>query len=250
MVDGPGYFFPFKWILSFYCFRFPGHGGEMALAILGIPRLWAQRLTIQMCAIASGINAVFIFFFFPETQYFRTHSTDEPRNNVTSSSEKEISTVEDEKTMPLSETPSPQRKRSYLQELKPWSKINPNTNYLNLLLRPWPLIVYPALLYSFLAYASILGSGTGIINTNASIYQNAPYHMTPGINSLIKISTFIGVTLGAYFGGSLTDRYVAWRARRNNGIFEPETRLEGLIVPLFIVPAGLIMYSPSFGANL
>lgn len=225
----------------------------MALAILGILHLWAQRLTTQMCAIATGINAVFIFFFFPETQYFRTRSTDdEQRDSVTSASEKETSTVEDEKTTstPLSETPSPQRKRSYLQELKPWSKINPNTNYLNLLLRPWPLIVYPALIYSFLAYAAILGSGTGIINTNASIYQNAPYHMTPGINSLIKISTFIGVTLGSYFGGSLTDRYIAWRARRNNGIFEPETRLEGLIVPLFIVPAGLIMYSPSFGANL
>jgi hypothetical protein len=225
----------------------------MALVILGILRLWAQILTIQMCAIAAGINAVFIFFFFPETQYFRTPSVnDEQRNSVTSANEKEISTVEDERTTstPLSETLSPQRKRSYLQELKPWSKINPNTNYLNLLLRPWPLIVYPALIYSFLAYAAILGSGTGIINTNAAIYQNAPYHMTPGINSLIKIATFIGVTLGVYFGGSLTDRYVAWRARRNNGIFEPETRLEGLIVPLFIVPAGLIMYSHSFGANL
>jgi hypothetical protein len=200
-----------------------------------------------MCAIATGLDAIFIFFFFPETQYFRTYSPE--GNVVTSVGEKTVSAEEEEKATSathLSEESSARPKKSYLQELKPWSKINPNTGFLKLLLRPWPLIVYPALIYSFLTYAAILGSGTGIINTNATIYQNAPYHMTPGINSLIKIPTFIGVTLGSYFGGALTDRYVAWRARRNNGIFEPETRLEALVLPVFIVPAGLIMYLPSF----
>ena len=38
----------------------------------------------------------------------------------------------------------------------------------------------------------------------------------------------------------MTDKYAAHRARRNNGIFEPETRLHLLLIPAVIVTAGLL----------
>jgi hypothetical protein len=65
--------------------------------------------------------------------------------------------------------------------------------------------------------------------------------MTPSINSLINISGVIGNVLGSYLGGALTDKYIEWQARRNGGIYEPEMRLVGLILPLLTTPAGLVM---------
>jgi hypothetical protein len=65
--------------------------------------------------------------------------------------------------------------------------------------------------------------------------------MSPGINSLINIPATIGIIIGAYCGGGLTDKFVEWRARKNNGVFEPETRLIALVLPFFLVPVGLLM---------
>ena len=54
------------------------------------------------------------------------------------------------------------------------------------------------------------------------------------------------VGIGTYAGSASTDRFAEWRARKNNGVFEPETRLVLLIMPFFIVPIGLLMYSLPF----
>jgi hypothetical protein len=43
----------------------------------------------------------------------------------------------------------------------------------------------------------------------------------------------------------MTDRFIQWRTRKNNGVYEPEKRLAALILPLFLVPTGTIMYFSS-----
>ncbi len=52
----------------------------------------------------------------------------------------------------------------------------------------------------------------------------------------------VGNIVGAISGGWLTDKYATWRARRNNGIFVPESRLPMLIIPAICVPVGLLMF--------
>jgi len=134
-------------------------------------------------------------------------------------------------------------KKTYLQELKPWSPLNTESNYLGLLLRPWPMIVYPATLYSFLTLSAMLAWYLCIYSTYASVFQGPPYNMSTGVSGLINIPASIGCFIGAYCGGGLTDKYVAYRARKNNGVFEPETRLPALIPSFFLVPVGLLMYT-------
>lgn len=103
------------------------------------------------------------------------------------------------------------------------------------------MVVYPAAVFGFLTYASGVGWILCATNTNASVFQHPPYNMTPAINGLIGIAGFIGIALGAYCGGGLTDKFAEWRARKNNGVFEPETRLAALVIPFFVVPFGLLM---------
>jgi hypothetical protein len=135
-------------------------------------------------------------------------------------------------------------RKTYLQELKPWSPINRDSNYLGLLLRPWPMIVYPATIYSYLTFSAMLAWYICIYATYASVFQLPPYSMSTGVSGLINLPASLGCFIGAYCGGGLTDKYVAYRARKNNGLFEPETRLPAMILPFFLVPIGLLMYPP------
>lgn len=68
--------------------------------------------------------------------------------------------------------------------------------------------------------------------------------MSPGINGLINVPAMIGIAVGSYCGGGLTDLLAERSARKNNGVYEPEARLVALILPFFFVPIGLLMYSP------
>jgi hypothetical protein len=185
-----------------------------------------------------ALDAIAIFLLFPETQYRR--DTPSPQDQESAYGKAAVS-------ISVMETPS---KKSYLQELVPWSGINPglprDTSLVNLFIRPWPLFFYPANLYSTITFSVALGCLTGIGNTAAPIFQGPPYNFSPGIQGLgIYLPGLIGSTIGALCGGPLTDTYTRWRTRKNHGVFEPEGRLVAMIIPIFVVPAGVLMFSPS-----
>lgn len=48
--------------------------------------------------------------------------------------------------------------------------------------------------------------------------------------------------LSSYYSGPIGDKFVLWKARRNGGIREPEHRLWLYVVPLLVVPSGLILW--------
>jgi hypothetical protein len=197
-------------------------------------------LTKQCGSIVTGLGAISILLFFPETQYNRKLITGIESDSASEGGE----VAEKGSDAPaVQEQLAPSNKRTFLQELSPWSGINHEQNFWKLLFRPLPMIVYPATIFGFLSYSATLAWFLCILDTNASIFQAPPYNMSPGVNSLINIANIIGVLLGAYAGGGLTDKFCEWRARKNNGVFEPETRLVALILPFFAVPIGLLMYS-------
>jgi hypothetical protein len=210
----------------------------VALAFLGII-IYSFSLTRKVGAIFAGINALAFFLLFPESQYIRDNghkpnlSTPTPREKPEASAAppREIG----------SDYPVENQKRTFLEELNPFSKIDPQKNYLLLLLKPLPLVLYPATLFGFLVFASSLGFFLAALSVNPSVFQAPPYNMSPAINGLINIPSLIGHFAGSISGGALTDKIAEWHARRNKGIFEPEARLIALIIPLIITPAGLLM---------
>jgi len=192
------------------------------------------------------VNALSIFFFFPETQYSRkynvatvsphpppTQDSQDGKENSTNNSDTEIATP--------SQSPA---KLTFLQQLRPWSGRNPHASYIHLFLRPWPLVLYPATIFSFLTFSTTLGWYVCMLNTSAAVFQAPPYLMSTGINGLINVSSIIGILIFCYLGGALTDKIAEWAARRNNGVYEPEARLLALVFPFVFIPVGLIMYLP------
>jgi MFS family permease len=206
--------------------------------------LAVSKLIEQLTGIICGLNALSILLFFPETRFSRT-------SVMGNESVEEIPRVSTEKETPSDTVQEPTdsaqhsnlrgTKKTFLQELKPWSTIDTKSNYLGVFLRPWPMIVYPATLYAFLTFSAVLAWYICIYATYASVFQRPPYNMSPGVSSLINIPSSIGCLIGAYCGGGLTDTFVKYRARRNNGVFEPETRLVAMVIPFFLVPVGLLM---------
>lgn len=172
---------------------------------------------------------VWIFLAFHETMFVRDYdtgvdSTDVSVGGVATDEEKlspatEIYDSASQPTIPPPNTTI--LKKSFLQQLKPWSSISPNQHLFALFLRPWPMVVYPALLYSFITFAAVLGWPICVITTNASLYQLPPYNMSPGLNNLINVPAVIGCVVGSLVGGKASDWLGERSARRNGGVFEP-----------------------------
>lgn len=146
----------------------------------------------------------------------------------------------------ISSLPSSEREqismKTWTQQLSLTSGFDRDANLLKLIVRPLPMIAYPAVAFSFLAYAVSLAWVIAINITNPFILQAPPYSWKPSINGLINIAGLLGNLLGSWLGGWVGDRYSDWRSRRNGGVFQPETRLNLLVLPAIIVPAGCIVY--------
>lgn len=231
-----------------------------------------------MTVIFTGINFLAVLLFVPETRYNRIHNPPSTASSLPQSSsdlEDSIPVVEKPPEFRATEVSLPRSpdtdftplateqlaKKTYLQELSLWSGVQKGTNIVKVFIRPLPLIVYPAILYSFLGYATALAwvrvsallfcsddaanidSEVVAINVlNSFVLQAPPYNWGPAINGLINIPGLLGNIFGSFIGGWCVDRWSDWRARKNHGIFEPETRLALLIFPAALVPAGCILF--------
>ncbi len=72
-----------------------------------------------------------------------------------------------------------------------------------------------------------------------------PYNFTSiGIGNL-NFAPFLGCIIGVAYGGPLNAIYFIWLAKRRQGIYEPESRLHMLVLPLIVTPAGLWLYGIS-----
>jgi hypothetical protein len=195
--------------------------------------------------IVYGVTLVAVFFFIPETQYPRSSLAQDPSAQLHSRefpSDANIKTgvsVEDNQVAAL-----PPRK-SYLQQLKPWSGINPNgqkASFVELSLRGWPLILYPAVAYATVAFGFGICGILMCIATYSIVFEAPPYNMDPGVASLMFLFLAGGAFIGSFYGGVGTDLLSRYLSSKNNGIFEPESRLILLVGPLLLFPSGLIMY--------
>jgi hypothetical protein len=108
--------------------------------------------------ILTTINFLAIFFLCPETRYDRsavavaTPSASPSSTCVSKFSEDEENSME--KTISTNTRVLAQAKpKTYAQQLSLWSGVPKDTGLLKLFLRPFPMIAYPAVAFSFLGYA-------------------------------------------------------------------------------------------------
>lgn len=218
-----------------------------------------------IAAIFTGVNFLVVLFFVPETRYDRDFSLSLKNQSSDDQLHHRDSTAVDEKLIedvriltdrspssspePLAETLQV-RQKSYTQQLKLWSGTPDSISLVGLFLRPLPLILHPVVAYAFLTYAVSLAWVVVINILNPFALQAPPYNFSPAIDGLINIPGFIGNVVGSIAGGICVDWWCDWRARRSGGVFRPETRLTLLIIPILLVPAGLLLFGYGIAETL
>ncbi len=67
--------------------------------------------------------------------------------------------------------------------------------------RPFPMMVFPAVIYAFLCYSISLVITVAVNILNPFVLQAPPYNWSPQINGLINIPGILGNLIGAWAGG-------------------------------------------------
>lgn len=124
--------------------------------------------------------------------------------------------------------------QTFLQQLRPYHGRLSNDNWFRVMVRPFILFSYPAILWSSVVYACSVGWLIVISESMAMIYQDSDsYNFDSLQTGLVYLSPFIGGLLGTAVAGRVSDVIVKAMARRNGGLYEPEFRLV-MAIPIII----------------
>lgn len=124
--------------------------------------------------------------------------------------------------------------KSFTQQLKPWHGRLNNDSWFKVMLRPFILFSYPAVLWSSVVYACSIGWLIVISESMAMIYRDPEsYNFDALQTGLVYISPFVGGVLGTGVAGKVSDIIVKAMSRRNGGLYEPEFRLV-MAIPITI----------------
>lgn len=124
--------------------------------------------------------------------------------------------------------------KSFVQQLKPYHGRLNNDKWFKVMLRPFVLFAYPAVLWSSLIYACSIGWLIVISESLAILYRDPElYNFTALQTGLTYISPFVGGILGTGVAGKVSDIIVRAMSRRNGGLYEPEFRLV-MAIPITI----------------
>jgi hypothetical protein len=180
------------------------------------------------CIGALGLVAILVFFFLDDTTYDRAN----PANN--------------------------HPRRTYLNSriatYFPGNRClqNPTKG------SPWTLFrvsVCPPVLMAGVALLLTFGWVVGV-NTTLAVFLQTPvaeggYGFTPSQNACFVFTQWVALAVAEIWGLGLNDRVALWICKRHGGVWKPEYRLlPVLIVPMFCLPLGLIIYGVALQYHL
>ncbi|KAK5216424.1 hypothetical protein LTR72_010598 [Exophiala xenobiotica] len=217
------------------------------------------------CAIFNGGALIILFFLMEETNYYRKpllavepddESTTEETTAISAGSKAGDSAADPEKTVQNIDNNSSANvgvghsetfhKKTYVQKLALLRKedLQKRNQLKGMFLRPLIFASIPGIAFSGFMYGSIVCYFNILNGTSSLILADAPYNFPSSMVGLSYVSCLIGVFLGAFYSGPLGDRFILWKARKNNGVMEPEHRL-WLYGALFVlIPGGFLIWGP------
>ncbi|KAK7417644.1 hypothetical protein QQX98_004465 [Neonectria punicea] len=188
---------------------------------------------------------VFLFLFMEETNYNRM-TTDISTDTALSSTESK--SPSDDKAPAEAVNPHLAEigevyaaPKTFVQKLSIWQP-SPGQNMIHRALRSLKFLSWPVIFYAGFSYGSYL-IWFNVLNATASIILSGePYNFGASMVGLSYLSCCVGVILGSFISGKLSDWLTIKLARRNNGIMEAEHRLWPFVICVIMVPGSLILW--------
>ncbi|KAG0646929.1 putative MFS-type transporter [Hyphodiscus hymeniophilus] len=210
------------------------------------------KWTFGICAILFGLFVILVVLFVPETSYIRATVEERYAGVIPRTSDIEKEGVQGDEAMRTIErshienTAPTEKKVSYLKSLRFISGRYSNAPFWKILVRPFAIFWYPAVLWAFLIYGTTLSWIVVFSVVNASIFTLPPYNFTVSQVGLISLSPFLLTIIGEAIAGPLNDYLCLVLTKRNHGIYEPEFRLVLMIPVLLLGITGFF----GFGASV
>ena len=201
-----------------------------------------------MGTIMSGFTFVLCYFTLEETSF--------PRERYLRQTSSQQTQTIDEKTGSASPENPPQDRHmsvAYTREKTYWERIAIITAAPNLrgfgfkqygyrLWHTMRVFTFPAVWFAGLQWGMQNVALTFYLTLEEDNWYDAPWYYSDVAVGNMNIPCLIGSTIGCFYGGIVSDRFVLWMGRRNNGIAEAEYRLWIMALCALIFPAGMLMF--------
>ncbi|ENH66204.1 hypothetical protein FOC1_g10008231 [Fusarium oxysporum f. sp. cubense race 1] len=236
----------------------------------------------HMGAIASGFTLVLFYFGLEETafernRYLNLHQAEErdaSRGNVEGipaatgdhvvtkdAEEKNLSPPVDEEAA-ISQTASAVRREevernrleaSFARKKSYWQRIaliTPASNlrglgltqYVHRLWHTMRIFSFPAVWFAGLQWGMQNIALSFYLTVEEDYWVNEPYNYSDSAVANMNIPCLIGSVIGCFYGGYCSDKFILWKAKRNNGIMEAEFRLYLMALCVIIFPLGMWLF--------
>ncbi|KAF9871120.1 major facilitator superfamily transporter [Colletotrichum karsti] len=207
---------------------------------------------LHWCAIFCGIGFLICFFFMEETNYQRmtvlnaelytedpTDASVEKGTKAPSDSGHPTPTQDHATTTSSSPT-----QKTFVEKIMLFRKqdFDSRASLKDMVIRPFIYFSLPVVVFSGFVYGAILCYFNVLNGTASLILSSPPYNFRASIVGLSYVSCLIGVAIGFVFSGYFGDSFTLWKARRNQGIMEPEFRLWLFSVLMVVVPGSLLLW--------
>ncbi|KAI1639900.1 MFS transporter-like protein [Biscogniauxia mediterranea] len=188
-----------------------------------------------------------IYFVVVETTYTK------PRDIKVASSPQEV--LEEkagarQSWVELGDDPAKEPKESYASQLRLFRGRLSQESFWKGAIKPFPLICFPAVIFSTFVYASFFTWLLMIGVLSVNIFASPPYNLNPAQIGLTNVPLAICALIFSPLSGWMADAVPVWMAKRNNGIFEPEFRLVLMLVAIPLSTIGFIGFGISTSEGL
>ncbi|CAG8974138.1 hypothetical protein HYALB_00002775 [Hymenoscyphus albidus] len=226
----------------------------------GIAVAQGWRWMYWWTSILLGINLLLFVFFYEETKFVPRDEAVISNNDSTRSNSHSLERESGEKvkeSLPTTLTHSRPKINTNIPMKSRRERLafvtTSEAPFSKLLRHAWypfvVLVTIPAIAYCALQYGMLLSWFSVIITSEAQFFILPPYNFDEVGIGLLCMPAFIGCIFGFLWGGPFSDWSIVWFTRRNRGIYEPEMRLYGAILPAIVGPIGLFLYGYSTAAG-
>ncbi|KAF2259038.1 MFS transporter-like protein [Lojkania enalia] len=193
----------------------------------------------------TAFETVLLFLFVPETSYNRDHRYDidelaDDRLSDLAAAEKRHAQPVDEKSSgdvvrvetTTTAPPGFRPKKTFLQELSVFNGTFSDDNLLQLLIAPFAVCLNLAVLWVVIVTGGLTAFFVAQSYDMSQIFMYPPYNMTAAGVGYLSLGPFLGGLIGSILLGATLDPLIKWCAKKNDGVYEPEYRLLGMIPSL------------------
>ncbi|OWP01166.1 hypothetical protein B2J93_5446 [Marssonina coronariae] len=138
--------------------------------------------------------------------------------------------------------PRPYRQRVQIITRAPNLRGTGFKQYLGRLWHTLRIFGFPAVVYSGIQWGAQNAWLTFYMTVEQYSWYGPPRNYSVIATGLMNVPCIIGVVVGCFWGGYLSDRFVLWMAKRRHGIREAEDRLLMMAPCLVCSPAGMLIF--------